>query len=86
MSPLTQMQLRILRFLNTHDGWVTRKDMGEITGDKRGFSEALGAPTNPPIRVDSLEGRGLVERQDMTQPFHYRITQAGRLATSTLQS
>jgi hypothetical protein len=78
--PLSAMQLRILRFLAEKQDWATREEISAKTGDKKGFSKALGAPTNPPIKPDSLEGRGLVERRGTTQPFQYRITPAGQRA------
>jgi hypothetical protein len=78
MQPLTPMQLRILGFLNDQQVWMTREEIKEATGDKKGFSNAIGAPTNPPIRPESLEGRGFVERRDLTEPFAYRITPDGR--------
>lgn len=80
--PLSAMQLRILEFLADKQDWATRDEIGARTGDKKGFSKALGAPTNPPIKPDSLEGRGFVERRGTTHPFQYRITPSGQLALS----
>lgn len=77
---LSKMQVRILGFLAKKQNWATREEIGEETGDKKGFSKALGAPTNPPIKPDSLEGRGFVERHGSTPPFQYRITPSGQRA------
>jgi len=81
-TPLSAMQVRILKFLAEKQDWATRKEIGAKTGDKKGFSGALGAPTNPPLKPDSLEGRGFVERRGTTSSFQYRITSSGRRALS----
>src|SRR5262245_38389583 len=54
--------------------------MAGATGDKTGFSRALGAPTNLPFKPGTLELKGFVKRRSSTPPFEYRITAAGRRA------
>jgi len=77
---LTTKQTRILSYLAQQDRWCTRQEMEPFTGAK-GFSKALGAATRE-LKPESLEARGFVERKDDNQPFHYRITPAGRAALS----
>src|SRR5882672_7239686 len=81
-DPLTPMQRRILKFLAQHKGWATRDAIAAVTRDKKGFSKALGAPTNPPINRGTLEDLGFVKRYDKTPPFKYQITPSGMRALS----
>jgi len=43
----------------------------------KGFSNALGAFTRPPLHQDSLEALGYVERRMESRRSFYRITQSG---------
>ncbi|MDN0075625.1 hypothetical protein QU481_12050 [Crenobacter sp. SG2303] len=76
---LTSDQIKILNVLAKATDWMTRKQIGEISGRSKGYSAAMGAPTNV-IKHGSLEDLALVERKDMKRPFLYRITEAGRRA------
>ena len=75
---LTSVQKGILACLANCTDWTSRDQIKELIGRKKGYSKALGAPTNPPLRPESLEGRGFVERRDDRTPFVYRITRKGR--------
>ena len=80
MKPLTKRQrdiLDALKVLRKTQAWSTRIDIGGITGFEKGYSKALGSPTKGKVAPDSLEGRGLVDRKDMDEPFEYRITADG---------
>lgn len=79
MADLTPKQLRILKVLSARGAWMTRAEMEEEAG-RKGFSLSLGAPTAGEVRPASLERLGYVERRDMTPPFAYRLTLAGRQA------
>ncbi len=79
MAELSPKQLRILKILHGAGGWVTRAQMEEQAG-RKGFSLALGAPTRGEVRPGSLEQLGYVEREDLTTPFEYRITELGERA------
>ena len=69
------MQMRILEFLAQQSDWVDRNEMKENLPDTKGYSEALGAPSRPPLDPDCLESLGFV-----TRPYQYKITKAGRQA------
>lgn len=76
---LAPKQLRILGFLGDRNAeWSTRHEM-ELSTGKKGFSFALGAPTQGNLRDGSLEHLGLIERADDHEPFRYRISAKGRL-------
>lgn len=84
-TQLSPMQSRILKFLAEKQGWATREEMSKITGDVKGFSNALGAPTTL-VKPGTLEDLGLVARRDMTPPFEYMITELGTVALSDDES
>src|SRR5207249_2897651 len=83
---MTPMQLRILRCLAQQQDWVTREEIGAESGDTKGFSRALGAPTNLSIEPGTLEHLGFVERRDGTPPFVYKITPSGKQALSDYEA
>ena len=78
MPELSKHQRRILEVLAKRKGWTTRKDIVAVTGNPKGYSKAIGAPTRGKPKPESLEGRKMVVRKDMTMPFEYKITDVGR--------
>ena len=81
-TELSPIQLRILKFLAAHKDWATRAKMSAEIGHAKGFSKALGAPTNPPIKAGTLEDLEFVERKEKKPPYEYRITEPGKNALS----
>jgi hypothetical protein len=80
MTDLTRKQVTILKAMDQLGGKATRPELIEVTGQPRGYAKAMGAPTVGNIAPDSLEGRGLVRRRDLSIPLEYEITAAGRKA------
>ena len=80
MPELTPHQIRILEVLARRSGWTTRQDIIKATLNPKGYSKAMGAPTRGKVKRNTLEGLGLVERNDIQPPFQYKITDAGRAA------
>lgn len=61
---------------------LTRKEMAEKTGMKKGWSKMLGATTKGPCASTSLEGREFIQskRYESSRVLHYTITDKGKKA------
>lgn len=82
---LSPKQQRILTYLAGQSGWSTRQQTEDVAG-RKGFSEALAAPTSGPLSDGSLEALGLVDRREDGVPFQYRITTLGEAALRSEQA
>lgn len=74
----------ILEVLAKDGGWMTRQEIIAITGQPKGYSAAMGAPTRR-IKRGTLEWLGYVERPDgpVSIPLLYRITTHGKTALAS---
>ena len=73
------MQLRVLAALNTNRGQMTRKQIGAITGDKKGFAQLVGSHREP-VKPNSLFGRGFVESNGPLNKLLHCITPKAKAA------
>ena len=80
---LTTRQLRVLQALAKGQP-LTRKQLAGATGQKKGWSALLGAPTKG-IKDGTMQGLGLVAVSKQ-QPYVYSITATGKASLPKTKS
>ena len=71
---MTPMELSVFAVLSRKGaGWLSRKEIGEITHDLKGFARS----------TQELENRGYITTKRVGRELHHRITPLGRRVLHT---